>query len=124
MTPNPKYYGTMLACQALKAAGIVMETEAVHTIPYVGKPYLQYKILIGTEYGEQYVLAPNMSELWRELPEEKGIDTCICDLTICKNGDITFASYCWYQEALIQFKNTNPCDALAELLIWVKGEKK
>ena len=60
--------------------------------------------------------APCFTEVWRELPEG----------TVCKKqpDGITKA---YTDEPFSNLKvmfNTNPTDALIELLIWAKGEKK
>jgi hypothetical protein len=112
---NKDNYVTLQVAQRLVAAGIVLETELwwiLHSRPAKGW-YLNTPET--TEEWEDCVPAPSMSELWRELP--------------------SFASYKYPTgEAEVWLENgreniispscvdINPCDALAELLIWVKEQ--
>jgi len=101
-------------------AGIVLETEV----------YWYYKMYI--EGGEwqlsqtrSTIPAPCMAEVWRELPgdyisflgnEYNRIDY----LEVRKDGNKAIAAY----GIKMNRKSDNPTDALVELLVWVKGEKK
>lgn len=128
---NTNNHGSLEACQRLADAGIVLETDCFHVFGQScvnGKPPIMTRkevdALLRVSTEVEYILAVQFTEVWRELPEEYSIDNCICDLTICRSTGKTFASYCWYQEALIQFANTNPTDALIDLLIFVRKELK
>jgi hypothetical protein len=70
--------------------------------------------------------APSMSELWRELP--KGFDYKDNWAEICmvksRMDDLTYCSYNLPKDKSVcgsVKRNTNPCDALAELLVWAVG---
>jgi len=63
--------------------------------------------------GEPEYPAPSMAEVWRELP----IGSLI---TKCRNGEITHLS--GFGEYSIA--NTNPTDALIDLLIWLIWARK
>jgi hypothetical protein len=115
---NKDNYVTLPVAQRLVAAGIVLETEQYWYISPLGSVW---RIRLGDELTSTMKLpqfsipAPSMSELWRELP--------------------SFASYKYPTgEAEVWLENgreniispscvdINPCDALAELLIWVKEQ--
>jgi hypothetical protein len=66
---NADNYGTLESCQALQAAGIVMETDCVW-VDFCG----QYELFDRLEFRLRYsnvpsVPAPSLAEMWRELPE-------------------------------------------------------
>jgi hypothetical protein len=110
---NKDNYVTLPVAQRLVAAGIVLETEQYWYISPLGSVW---RIRLGDELTSTMKLpqfsipAPSMSELWRELPEG----------TITLNG-IDRELYCSCQGSQI-LHNATPCDALAELLIWVKEQ--
>jgi len=107
MNPNPDNYCTLELSQRLVAAGIVLKTEKywVRKLSFGGTD-----TWLMEESGDRP--APNLSELWRELP-----GTVMVGKTE-DNETIT-----WDDEGSPDFVNANPCDALAELCIWVKGGK-
>lgn len=61
--------------------------------------------------------APCFTEVWRELPEQ-------CDHECLKVSKDEGRTFCGYGEYADRWENTNPTDALIELLIWLKGEGK
>jgi hypothetical protein len=120
---NKDNYVTLPVAQRLVAAGIVLETEAVWspifdfdlTAPGLPVPIKDWELIqkdqiTGSIWAAKSAPAPSMSELWRELPEG----------TITLNG-IDRELYCSCQGSQI-LHNATPCDALAELLIWVKEQ--
>lgn len=119
---NTDNYGTREVCEKLFAAGIVLETDVVwwrcHTDP--DEWVLRSRVLCGILMSPETIPAPLMTEVWRELPEF--VDGNY--ISICKIKRNTFA-YCgapW--NAMRQEKNTNPTDALIDLLIWTVKERK
>jgi len=60
--------------------------------------------------------APSMTELWLKLPDN--VDGNYIDFM--KSGYNNFAGYGASWNPVVSYKNTNPCDCLADLLIWVK----
>lgn len=104
---NPDNVGTLLACQRLQAAGIVLETD----FQYDGLGCLQ-KGLCSPFY---FVPAPSMAEVWRELPEQaqilKSVKTNVCWTEIRPTNCQPFAG-------------ANPTDCLIDLLIWVEQRKE
>jgi hypothetical protein len=141
---NPNNYGTRDACQRLVDAGIVLETEAVwiaDEYPPFGssmKILLKWdlrnkKELIFANFGklpDGIIPAPSMAEVWRELPPQIGDGY----LELGKN-EIEGTTWACYVENINDCdehdevdhglqKNTNPTDALIDLLIWVKAQKE
>ena len=114
---NPNNYGTLPACQRLAEAGIVLETEKVWHLNGDKETYsLQTRgsspsLLV--RWGD--FPAPSMAEVWRELPDD-------CFVQMLSDG-ITVAGFV-DGETEHSNENTNPTDALIDLLIWVKGQGK
>jgi hypothetical protein len=75
------------------------------------------------------ISAPSMAEVWRKLPEfimgdvpdAESNQFPYWDIEITKDGDFTTAQYSGRSG---KYENTNPVDALIELLIWVKKRSK
>jgi hypothetical protein len=119
---NKLNVASLSASKKLVDNGIVLETDAVWvkwyfdgSTPYNREPYewrLQYKALTQTDF--ESIPAPCFTEVWRELPFQSYIKKLddgstlvwICDDDIESN----------------MIANTNPTDALIDLLIWLKGE--
>jgi hypothetical protein len=128
---NPNNYASLAASKRLVEAGIVLETEALWVKWYFDtstnmnySPFewrLMYRSL--TQVDLEYIPAPSMAEVWRELPET--IDEY--DLTCEKifNGGMQ-AGYTTYDVSGLRWKvllnAANPTDALIDLLIWVRKE--
>ena len=122
---NTQNYASLEACQRLVDAGIVLETEAVwrkkrdKTGYYLSRKALYHR--------NSDVPAPSFVELWRELPET--MEDYELNLQKAGGGKLTSAAYCRADHAIYKctqkgyYATTNPADALAELLIWVRGEK-
>lgn len=131
---NPLNHGTREACQRLVEAGIVLETDlywrVVPSIPCIPEGCIelitihQMRFLaIGDDDrdgrdidGVIYLPAPSMAEVWRELPDGTGIS---------KSLDTNFSEFVdgeGYRKG--ESKNTNPTDALIDLLIWVTEQKE
>lgn len=102
---NPNNYCTLEASQRLVAAGIELETNQ-YWWPYENGTYV-----LGCN-NRSKLPAPSMAELWRELPNE----------TVIEKIGIKAMAYVSYIEG--HEMNENPCDALADLLIWVRGRKE
>jgi hypothetical protein len=110
-------YGSLEACQRLKDAGIVLETEFFWRVRDEKLIYC-YDIIAGV--GEYIIPALSMAEVWRELPDQSYIK---------RVGSETLAWICddWNDDSKELesefYKNANPIDALIDLLIWVMKEK-
>jgi hypothetical protein len=133
-------HASLSASKKLVENGIMLETDAVWVKWYFDgsilsdrNPYewrLQYKALIQTDF--ESIPAPCFMEVWRELPEvhktESGIE-CRLQLDKIRRNDgvvVSSAQYVYGDEdqyVIKFFANINPADALAELLIWVKGQE-
>lgn len=105
----------------LVEAGIEVKTEAFWI-----KVSDYWKIVHGEYYfvdkHSEHYPAPSMSELWTLLPyrlREQDGDF----LFISAIHETTYAGYGSLQNPIISYNSTNPCDALAELLLWVEGSK-
>jgi hypothetical protein len=116
---------TLEASQRLVKAGIVLETEAVWYLSQTlgqKKPFAElmsrYRAkdfmnsVKFTETANKIIPAPSMTEAWRELPDSTQI-------ILVKRGVNHIVSYA----PNANFMNTNPTDALIDLLIWVRGER-
>ena len=109
-------YASLEASKRLVDNGIVLETER-----YWLKENSGWRLWLHSgglqdhylKYGDLCVPAPSMAEAWRELP----IGSLI---TKCRNGEITHLS--GFGEYSIA--NTNPTDALIDLLIWLIWARK
>ena len=122
---NPDNVGTLEACQRLKAAGIVLETDFCWRtwIDKEGTPcaelvdraeLVDHKRKRNDLPATKYIPAVQFAEVWRELPVETILRKTL-------DGEAT----CW-----IRAKNvvpaphsTNPTDALIDLLILVREAK-
>jgi hypothetical protein len=68
---------------------------------------------------EKAIPAPSMAEVWRELPERyEGYG-----LTVVKERDGTLVGYNIDKSWFYYVRDTNPTDALIDLLIFVKENK-
>ena len=116
---NPLNYCTLELSRKLVENGIDIETEA-----WWYKDDTNEWILVRQTSGDrivsknQIVPAPSFAELWWELPEMLWIGGKVFYLTLEKTDGYTHVGYDKH------YNNTNPADALAELLIWVEGREK
>ena len=112
---NSNNYGSREACEKLFKAGVVLETEHC----WYPSIFLDKWLLKNSKWKDGKKLpAPSMAEVWRKLPEEailhiyfdsRGtvIEYRLASLTICVAKTVY---------------DTNPTDALIDLLIWVRKE--
>jgi len=117
---NPLNYASLEASKRLVAAGIVLETEAVrerHRWPG-GERWILVSRGIALN---KTIPAPSMAEVWRELPVYcgvvKGVDESIAKIAFDPEP---VPGPTLKELASIQ-RNTNPTDALIDLLIFTKG---
>lgn len=110
---NKDNYCSLGISQNLVAAGIILETD-LYWWEYDG----QWEI-IGYRKNDA-IPAPMWAELWRELPDQLNNHEV---LRLSKNCRWTYAGYMGVSHALVMFKNVNPTDVLAKLLIWLRGQK-
>ena len=127
---NPLNYATLEASKRLIDAGIVLETDIIWHLNGDKETYsLQTRgsspsLLI--RWGD--FPAPSMAEVWRELPNwytnKEGYKWCKSIEYENREGNI--ASYIdpWKYRGCKGFqRNSNPTDALIDLLIWTRKEK-
>lgn len=130
---NQNNYTSLPPSQRLVAAGIVLETEFYHLPWKIGNTEGFYIAAPDTEEEwEIGIPATNLSELWRELPiliiDDKMLLPVLVKISGKEQGGILYSAF--YEDldhsrpVPVVYHNTNPCDALSELLIWVKGEKR
>jgi hypothetical protein len=133
---NELNYASLEASKKLVDNWIVLETDAVwvkwyfdSSTPYNREPYewrLQYKALTQTDF--ELIPAPCFTDVWRELPDEIELedDGGSIALSVFKSGKTTYAGYYLNkdEEVYEEKESSNPADALAELLIWVKGQEE
>ncbi len=108
---NTENYASLEASQRLFSSGIVLETEKCwiqlangkHSLTNKRKPRRLW-------FRDSDTPAPSMAEVWRELPKGTGMEM--------RDG----YTLCWLFGAET-FKNTNPVDALIDLLILVVERK-
>jgi hypothetical protein len=111
---NELNYASLEASKRLVDAGIVLKTEMV----WAELPPENWQLQSRLDYHLvfQYcpsVPAPSMVEVWRELPE---------NTVMIKVFKKHFAYI--KTTAFPNLPNTNPTDALIDLLIWVRKESK
>ena len=107
---NELNYASLEASKKLHEAGIVLETDALWSLFLDG-----FHLIMNTELHplvENYP-APSIAEVWRELPEWT---ECIKQTTETKCVTMN-------KHNIKVFFNTNPADALIDLLIWARKEK-
>jgi hypothetical protein len=131
---NQENYCSLNVAKRLIDTGIVLETDyywatysesTLQSIRDAGKvyprPYLVTKESIHEKHrtGHGYYPAPCFTEVWRELPFQsyiKKLDDGSTLVWICDDD----ADGKYIESNMIA--NSNPADALAELLIWAKGQ--
>ena len=109
---NSNNYGSREACERLVKAGIVLETDAVfenHVWSGGNEWVLILKSFAGTNY--ELLPTPSMAEVWRELPEG----------TTLQKWALGYQAWIAPDYEKYHSQNTNPTDALIDLLIFVKG---
>ena len=129
---NTNNYASLEASKRLVDAGIVLETDFYWTEVTRGTGKLEKNCFAPGGYceglqqvweavykpngviGENIWSAPSMAEVWRELPERTSIrKTELCACVWIENGGPKW-----------DMINTNPTDALIDLLIWVTEQKR
>jgi len=126
---NPLNYASLEASKQLVEAGIEMETEAAWC-PFGRNG--EYKLLPieyfpPTEVSKDVrIPAPCMTEVWRELPKGLLYESKWHRLYLskCQGNEDSFTEYSYEDQAICGsvHRNTNPTDALINLLIWVRKE--
>lgn len=110
---NKLNYASLEASKRLVEAGIVLETDQQWYRLKNGDLYLSGDVIPMIEIIEE-LPAHSMAEVWRELPN---------GIIVRKLGGRTWAWMDTGGEGSAQH-NTNPTDALIDLLIWVRKEAK
>jgi hypothetical protein len=130
---NPLNYASPEACQRLHAKGIVLETDCYHRV-WVAKatntPCSQVATkdqMLWNKHGDDvgdgrdmdgvvYIPAPSMAEVWRELIS-RGWPPCSDGMSfwLCNDDNEVVTD---------EIIDTNPTDALIDLLIWVTEQRK
>ena len=125
---NQENYCSLNVAKRLIDTGIVLETEAVWRLGADGWKLLNkdwVTNMMSNTY-ESYP-APSFAEIWRELPDEIELedDGGSIALSVFKSGKTTYAGYYLNkdEEVYEEKESSNPADALAELLIWAKGQE-
>ena len=119
---NPNNYASLEASKRLVDAGIVLETEAVWATDG-----LDWVLMSRNRCGSwtQVIPGPSMVEVWRELPATVPDRGLYVPMKLRKAGDgKTWGSYFRDGSQIIDSikADTNPTDALIDLLIWVRKE--
>ena len=126
---NPLNRATLEASKRLYDAGIALETEAVWAlVPDLyncdpeGDPIGRWKLISEPLYPyKEQIPAPCMAEVWRELPKVK---QCKYSLTTKQEESRVTTGYENRGSWLYYVRDTNPTDALIDLLIWVTEQRK
>jgi hypothetical protein len=126
---NPNNYATLEAAQRLLDAGIVLKADAYYGTYYNSKISNLYTAEEkNTDYNglKVYIPAPSMAEVWRELPDTIRIDEDgDAEIYFFKSGKTHYVNYQYDDHDVhVEKSNTNPTDALIDLLIWVKTQKE
>ncbi len=112
---NPLNYPTLPACQRLAAKGIVLETEAVWGFrDGIWSLFLREGIEL--EEVEQWLPAPTLAEVLRELPESK----ILVDLILEFDSSLAEG----YAIAILVADYLRDIEKMINLLIWVRGRKE
>jgi hypothetical protein len=125
---NLDNYATLEACQRLLDAGIVLETDAWWILGFDGKYSLVHcatdvmRAVVKDRPGS--VPAPSIAEVWRELPESQTIKDITYHKTMQVVKGVTYAYYELRGYTTRTIENTNPTDALIDLLIWTVRQRK
>lgn len=109
---NELNYASLSASKKLVENGIVLETDGGWWMDMTH----QYHLVLRDDYADT-IPAPCFTEVWRELPEQ-------CDHECLKVSKDEGRTFCGYGEYADRWENTNPTDALIDLLIWLKWEGK
>ena len=114
-------YGSLKASKRLVDAGIVLETDFYWILYPTEAGYLlgdKSSVLLSIKHYP----APSMAEAWRELPRTFNE----ANPELWKVSYITYCAYCDGNLQLMEhsISNTNPTDALIDLLIWARKEAK
>ena len=104
--------GTLEACQRLVKAGIVLETD-FYWAEFINSGWQLITGMYGKTGYLHIVPAPSMAEVWRELPN--------ISVSIRSSKKET---HVWLEEDCYDEFNTNPTDALIDLLVWVTEQRK
>ena len=125
---NELNYASLSASKKLVDNSIVLETDFVWRLGADGWKLLNkdwVTNMMSNTY-ESYP-APSFVEIWRELPDEIELedDGGSIALSVFKSGKTTYAGYYLNkdEEVYEEKESSNPADALAELLIWAKGQE-
>jgi hypothetical protein len=114
---NPLNYASLEASKRLAEAGIVLETEVAWFPMPNGWELLPPDVFKHTSCS---VPAPSMAEVWRELPEWSYFTKY--------NGHYQawseWTTFVGHGNSYPVKENTNPTDALIDLLIWVRKEAR
>jgi hypothetical protein len=139
---NPQNYATLEASKRLVKAGIVLETDYVWCWIVSIHPKDEWKLLLVDTDSyktfhyyrpERCIPAPCFCEAWRELPNFIDRNGLYLQPNLVKlaNEDEDYPERCSAFYAHLDdrpvpcvHQNNNPTDALIDLLIWVKGERK
>ena len=129
---NPLNYASLEASKRLIDAGIMLETDFYHcpiglkdgdrenrasdNIVYEIRESLgRFAPGLHNQYYKRCIPAPSMAEVWRELPPQG------CYLTANQgyyHAWIEWTDFEGHGKSCEAKENTNPADALIELLIW------
>ena len=110
---NKLNYASLSASKKLVDNWIVLETEKTWFFSNTGWEMVDR--YAAHHVNRHYLPAPSMAEVWRELPE----------WTECKNnGGGETKCVVMTKNDIKVFFNSNPTDALIDLLVWLKGAGK
>ena len=108
---NEQNYASLEVCRRLVDTGIMLETEAWWNLHSDGWKLQLWK------WSDGSVPAPSMAEVWEELPE---------GATLYKespDAEYGYTSVAHLGRGSSPMFDSNPTDALCELLLWLKGER-
>ena len=108
---NEANYVSLEASKRLDEAGIVLVTEKAWIMSYTGWELVDNIKYYGFWKDAKKYPAPSMAEVWRELP---------LGSRLMRGTEDRAVAWRWDSGEMI---NTNPTDALIDLLIWLRKEK-
>lgn len=111
---NPLNYASLETSKRLVDAGIVLETDFYYLVTdngnYIVKSLQETLVYLREAPYYTRIPAPGMAEVWRALP---------AGTTLYRGDDLSEAFF-YQQSRKISKINSNPTDALSDLLIWVR----
>jgi hypothetical protein len=117
---NELNYASLEASKKLVENGIFLKTDFFYVNTFSDMGWI-FRTKGEFNDEDDFIPAPCFTDVWRELPWYVLRDDVNCQLQIEKYNTFTAA---YYDGTGPNYTSENPTDALAELLIWAKGQEE